>query len=224
MTSPSIPLKRCTKCGQEFPATIEYFSANRSKKGGLNNWCRPCKHKADKEYQSKPEIREKLRSYHREYSKEYRKDEVGLERKRQINREHMRRRRLDPAKRETDNNRTLEYLKTPAGRASQSRRGQRYAQTERGKANARRQQSKRRAQKLANGGSHTVEDIQLQYKSQKGLCWWCGEPVGNDYEIDHRLALVRGGSDDAGNLVISCRPCNRSKGDKLPHEFNGRLL
>lgn len=83
---------------------------------------------------------------------------------------------------------------------------------------------RRRAQKIQNGGTHTAADIQAQHDSQGGKCWWCGENVGDKYEVDHRIPLSRGGSNAPENLVIACRHCNRSKRDKLPHEWNGRLL
>lgn len=34
--------KICSRCKQPFPATIEYFTPNRSKKDGLGYYCRPC--------------------------------------------------------------------------------------------------------------------------------------------------------------------------------------
>jgi hypothetical protein len=37
------PLKRCTKCGGEFPATLEHFHKKRGGKFGLNAACKTCK-------------------------------------------------------------------------------------------------------------------------------------------------------------------------------------
>jgi len=44
MDTPSItpPLRKCTKCGVEFPATAEYFCRNKSKKNRLNSECKTC--------------------------------------------------------------------------------------------------------------------------------------------------------------------------------------
>src|SRR6266446_2388642 len=39
----SIPQKRCTKCQQELPATLEYFHANYNCKYGVMNTCRECR-------------------------------------------------------------------------------------------------------------------------------------------------------------------------------------
>ena len=51
-------------------------------------------------------------------------------------------------------------------------------------------------------------------------CVYCG--LGLDLEratLDHVHPLARGGTHAPGNLVVACAPCNRRKGDMLPHEF-----
>lgn len=86
-------------------------------------------------------------------------------------------------------------------------------------------EQRRRALKLNAAGSHTVEDEQLQFRSQRGLCWWCGNPLDpNNYHVDHRIALAKGGSNNAGNICIACPKCNLQKHAKYPWEFNGRLI
>lgn len=74
------------------------------------------------------------------------------------------------------------------------------------------------------GNRLTDADIDNQFKSQNGLCWWCGKPAGDDWEIDHRIPLSRGGTHTLGNICISCQHCNRSKNNKMPWEWSGRLL
>lgn len=37
-----IPLKRCTKCGNEYPAMKEYFQAHKQQKSGLRPECKKC--------------------------------------------------------------------------------------------------------------------------------------------------------------------------------------
>ena len=49
-------------------------------------------------------------------------------------------------------------------------------------------------------------------------CGYCGCEDG-PWEVDHRVPLARGGSDDEENLVAACRRCNRSKGGKLIFEW-----
>lgn len=89
---------------------------------------------------------------------------------------------------------------------------------------ARRANQRRRAQINDAGGCFTVAQIKALHVLQKGLCWWCQEPLSARYHIDHRIPLSRGGSNDISNLVLSCPHCNLSKGAKMPYEFAGRLL
>lgn len=67
-------------------------------------------------------------------------------------------------------------------------------------------------------------DIQALLTSQRFRCWWCGALVSDDYHVDHRVPLSRGGTNDVGNLCITCPSCNLHKSDKMPWEFNGRLV
>lgn len=71
---------------------------------------------------------------------------------------------------------------------------------------------------------YTAEDVILQLKSQKSLCWWCSKKLTDRYEVDHRIPISRGGHNGASNIVITHVRCNRSKSDKMPWEWNGRLL
>jgi 5-methylcytosine-specific restriction endonuclease McrA len=80
------------------------------------------------------------------------------------------------------------------------------------------------ARKRENGGTYTHADLDTQYKAQKGCCWWCGKFVGLTFDIDHRVPVSKGGSSDISNIVIACRECNDSKKDKMPGDWNGRLL
>src|SRR5262245_41301829 len=51
-STPEIPTRTCTKCGETFPATREYFYKNR---GTLYRYCKPCYQKLFRTYNiSKP--------------------------------------------------------------------------------------------------------------------------------------------------------------------------
>ena len=45
-----ITYKKCSKCGEEKPATPEYFAKHKQKKDGLYNYCKFCVNKINKEY------------------------------------------------------------------------------------------------------------------------------------------------------------------------------
>lgn len=83
---------------------------------------------------------------------------------------------------------------------------------------------RRKAREHNAEGDFTANDIQSLYTAQSGKCWWCECELDGKYEIDHRVPLSRGGTNYPNNLCLTCRACNRSKNDKLPHEWNGRLL
>ena len=46
-------MKRCTKCGIEKPATLEFFSTNNSCPDRLERWCKTCKAKAQKDHRER---------------------------------------------------------------------------------------------------------------------------------------------------------------------------
>ncbi len=81
--------------------------------------------------------------------------------------------------------------------------------------------TRRRARKLAAGGNFKASDVRRQLRSQKGRCYWCNAKLNGEHHIDHVIPLSRGGSNGPDNIVIACPICNLSKGDKLPHEWNG---
>lgn len=87
--------------------------------------------------------------------------------------------------------------------------------------------AKHRREKKANSENHyTRADVENQYASQSGRCYYCNCELNGKYQTDHVIPLSRGGSDGPENIVVACEPCNRSKGAKLPHEWpqGNRLL
>ncbi len=64
---------------------------------------------------------------------------------------------------------------------------------------------------------------------QDDCCHYCGVGITfyrkkpNSLEIDHRVPISRGGSDDIANLVATCRPCNSLKANLTDDEFKGKF-
>ena len=50
--------KNCSKCGETFPATLEYFRKKSASPDGLTPWCKSCKNAADKDYHYRRILRE----------------------------------------------------------------------------------------------------------------------------------------------------------------------
>jgi len=79
--------------------------------------------------------------------------------------------------------------------------------------------NKRRALKSGNGGRYDYMDILRLYQSQHGHCFYCGQPLREVFEVDHKIPLSRGGSNGTENLCVACRHCNRTKHARTASEF-----
>ncbi|MHA0041531.1 HNH endonuclease [Deinococcus sp. PEB2-63] len=55
------PGRTCTKCGTTYPATLEYFCANKRSKTGLDYACKRCESRRAKTYREDPEVQGRLR-------------------------------------------------------------------------------------------------------------------------------------------------------------------
>jgi len=78
-------------------------------------------------------------------------------------------------------------------------------------------ESKRRARKAANGGSHTLEELIQKFADLGSRCFYCG--VQGKLTIDHDVPLSRGGTDYIDNILPACRSCNSRKNKKTGAEF-----
>jgi hypothetical protein len=58
------------------------------------------------------------------------------------------------------------------------------------------------------------------YIEQEKLCYYCQKPTDlEDWTIDHKIPLSRGGSNARHNKVGCCRPCNAEKGAMTADEY-----
>lgn len=220
------PVKRCTKCGNEFPATPEYFDRDKQKSDGLHSWCKPCrKASARRLYETDGE---RLRAQHAEWraanpekvaaqAKRWR--EEHLEQYRETHRRISRRDKWKAYAREwrkTKRDTVREYerryrLQNPEkylekGRSYRARNPEYF----------RAAYAKRRTQMQGTEYPHTFQDISAQLTRQNHMCYWCSQPL-TAYEVDHVIPVSRGGSNSADNIVLSCSNCNRTKSNKLPY-------
>lgn len=199
--------KFCNGCQQHLPLT--QFNKRSSTPSGLASKCKSCcadycrqwyKNNADKQ----KEQSSKWYSEHREYATEWVKE----------------RRAENPEKfRQRDKER---YSVNPDIKL---RRNNEWAKANPGKVKARGHRA--RARKREAPGQFTAADIDQIRAGQTDKhgalrCWICGKPM-TSYHIDHFIPLIKGGTNDAGNLRLACPKCNMSKGGKHPHEL-GRLL
>lgn len=244
----STTFKTCVRCKQQFPATPYYFHRHPETNDGLHSWCKRCKseiggHKfkswdtpAPDGFRRCSDCKEvkPLNEFHRNkrlpdgyhYAcKQCRAKAEGFNYKPPVPEGH---RRCAHCKQVFPATTEYFYLRPDTGALNshcipcylERHEEHRKAHPEWTTAGA----HARRARKLFNGGAFTGEDVKRQYSAQKGLCWWCGKKVGKKYHADHIIPLAKGGSNDAGNICISCPKCNQRKGAKMPWEFNGRLF
>lgn len=226
MADVSVPLKCCSRkhhClhldGPELPATAEYFHRDKKSKDGITHICKVCACAKTQEWRTVPGNAERDRAKSRQWNAENKVHRrayvaenaarIALQKRawRQSNPSKVKKHKRDSRIRNRDTEK--ERIRRHYARFPERRR-----------LNTRVQQHRRRHA----DGTFTKADIALQLKTQGSKCWWCDNALNGDYHIDHRIPLARGGSNDPSNLCIACPTCNMSKGAKLPHEWNGRLL
>lgn len=78
--------------------------------------------------------------------------------------------------------------------------------------------STRRARKIGNGGSHTLDQWLAKVDLLGYCCVYCGREDLSLHK-DHKVPLSRGGTDDITNIVPACQNCNNRKGRRTAHEF-----
>lgn len=217
----SIPQKRCSKCRELKPATNEYFTIDKSRRDGFSYICKRCTAIKSKQYDDthRPQRRDYQHKWYQEnkekklqQSKDYYYATLPYQRQRKKHYYAVNRVRISIVGR-VYRDKNADSVKA---------RNKKYIENNPQK---RTQYNETRRAKVKNAkGKFTAADVQLQLKTQKGKCWWCGKKIKDKYHVDHRIALDKQGSNDATNIVISCPACNLSKGNKMPWEWNGRLL
>lgn len=81
---------------------------------------------------------------------------------------------------------------------------------------------KEEAKRKARPGLFTAADVRELLKYQGGLCAYCHCHVGEDYHVDHKIPVSRGGPNWPSNLAIACKNCNLRKGKRTVEEFLGQ--
>lgn len=70
----------------------------------------------------------------------------------------------------------------------------------------------------------TKEQREEAYNKCKGHCAYCGcELEYKDMQVDHVVAVSRGGSNEIDNLLPACRQCNYDKHKKTIEGFRTRI-
>lgn len=231
-------IKRCGKCGNEYPRTLEYWYRNKGISDGMHTECKDCSRARSRAF------RETNPDYIDQYSTVYNHSAMHRAVKARYNASHREQNRAYCVQWHEANK---EYERLYAARYNATHQAQRiaydkvrrranherisaqqriYRHTERGRMLHRAHEQVRRARKLAAPGSFTADDLTRQYRAQHGRCYYCHRSLGTFWHADHVIPLSRGGSNHPSNIVAACATCNTSKNNKLPHEWaeGGRLL
>ena len=214
-------MKKCSKCGEEYLATLEYFSARKRNKCGLHEQCRTCRSNRDKEYRAAnkdhyTEISKQWKTENKEHidevDKKYREDhkdrksetnkqwhEKNKERKNEMVKQwalNNKERRMETIKRWQDNHK--ENVANSIKRYKINNRD-RYAIYE----------QRRKSIKRALPATLTLDQWRNIKDYFDNRYAYCGEEVS--LTQDHLIAVVHGGSYTADNIIPACVRCNCSK-------------
>lgn len=78
----------------------------------------------------------------------------------------------------------------------------------------------RRARVRVAGGKLSASIAEKLFKLQRGKCaCGCGQPLGDDYHLDHIMPLALGGSNTDDNIQLLTATCNLKKSSRHPVEF-----
>lgn len=215
-TSNDTPVfKRCTQCGRELPASIEFFYRNVSGKHGLNSKCIDCKRSQD-------------RAQHPNRGNAAANRARNLTNPDLCNRPNVTKycllcRQGQPStpKHFRRNSRKTDGLALVC-RKCEDEQYRKLRSTEYYKVRARGYAQKQRAKRRNATGSFTAADIEAIRKAQGNRCYLCGKKL-KKYHIDHFIPIAKGGTNDPGNLRLACPKCNQTKSAKHPFEL-GILL
>jgi hypothetical protein len=235
MSTPIVPsMRRCTKCGEEKPATTEYFQKHSRDKSGLQCWCKEC----SRAYYQENHERIKQRTHDYYHSNR----EKGLETRRAYYR----------ANRDAARARSQVYVQNNKERLTEARR--RWAEKNKESiANrirvwrelnreevARKDKLKRivnpypyavaghnrRARERELPATFTARQWDLCLKYWSNACAVCGYPFNDVFGVakksaDHWIAVSQPNCPGtvAENMVCLCGRCNSSKQDKMPIDW-----
>lgn len=61
--------------------------------------------------------------------------------------------------------------------------------------------------------------------AESKTCHYCGiKTTTKNRQLDHIIPVASGGTNDADNLVVACKRCNRQKGKMLYHDYITKRL
>lgn len=181
-------VKRCTKCGQDYPATIENFSREPKGTYGLRSICKICVREYNHQRSQDPELRKQKNTANRQ-----RREDPECRAK---ERDASRQRREDPEYRAKER----EYQRVY--RAKPDVRQRLYINT-----------NNRCARKRNLDNDFTLKEWQTCLAYWNNKCCYCGceGAKKNPITIDHFIPVIKNGATTRLNMLPACKSCNCSK-------------
>ena len=195
--------KTCTKCGNELPATAEYFHRDKNRKDGLYPQCKECQSiNSAKHYANKKDYYQELRAEYRKNNKE--KESERHKKYYQENKDKLLAKGKEYQKKYYkpyyENNKQKKYYSNKAWREVNKDKITGYEQ-------------KRVALKNQLPATLTTKQWVESKEYFNHQCAYCGKTLKNLTQ-DHFIALNNGGEYTHNNIVPACLSCNCSKQDK----------
>ncbi len=193
-------LKACNRCARE--RAFEFFNKNPSSPDGYYSLCKDCRAVQKVEYRQRPDV--------------IAKEKARLAKAYVDNREMLLARRK--ARYAADKPKALAKNREWRDAHLEQHRAQCRQWAKDNPEAMRAINSTRRALKNGAEGRYGPDDVARMLREQDRKCNCCRVDL-SAFHVDHRIPLSRGGSNWPVNLQLLCPPCNLSKSDKLPHEF-----
>jgi len=224
--------KVCSRCGEDFPPTSEYFHRQKDGKNGLRADCKKCVKKSSHEYYELN--KESITKYNREYDRVNQKKTTERQKTYHIlHNEH----RIDYGKIYREKNRKLlaenkrksyranhEAMLAMSKRYKDSHRveirerDKIWSLANRPKINIAHQRRRARERQLLSTLTFVQWESIKQHFDNK--CCYCGEE--KKLTIEHFIPVSKSGELSINNVLPSCASCNCSKGAKLLNEWYPR--
>jgi 5-methylcytosine-specific restriction endonuclease McrA len=118
----------------------------------------------------------------------------------------------NPEAKERKRERDRKYGQLEKGRENNRKATSKYRKSERGKFDRRQQKYMRRA-------LGKIDADYLKKLLEGNICYYCGCVIKGKKTIDHKIPVVKGGTNDNENLVLACVHCNTQKNDKTEEEY-----
>lgn len=236
----SVPdgFKRCSKCGQAFPLTSEFWHRFVHSRDGFRSRCKACHYADNRAYigrnpdKVKASLKRNVNRKTAEYDAKGPPETVAAKRctrccvVKPADEFHVEKRADDGLR---PHCKVCHYLMmqgwheaNPEARGEYSRRRyQAHLDEERWRSRVK--------YALQRGAAHnapglfTVADVLAKLELQGERCYYCEARLENvAFDIDHKITFTRGGSNWPANICCACSDCNGRKFNKDFWEFSGK--